>query len=113
MEKSTLILTEEIQRSYGKQKICPHCGKDIHERPERISTIHLKYLDNKKDLRYKLTNLNSSSFNEPVLFMGVLTLLKESFKDFTKNAEYLVEIFIQFVAIIQSGINELYKIPLL
>jgi len=20
----------EIQRAHGKQKICPHCGKDIH-----------------------------------------------------------------------------------
>ena len=31
---------EEIQRTHGKNKICPHCGKDIHEPPERSTVTH-------------------------------------------------------------------------
>jgi voltage-gated potassium channel len=31
---------EEIQRAHGKQKACPHCGKDIHEPPEKPSSTH-------------------------------------------------------------------------
>lgn len=27
---------EKIQRKHGKRTICPHCGKDIHEPPEKL-----------------------------------------------------------------------------